>query len=117
MKGRRYRLTAFKLPMIQYSIEASSRSGSAVSFNIMSRVWAREWTAMPARTMVPCPVPGASLVSARVSATAVSPPRKEAAVTGNAPADKKRMPKAAPALAPEETPIISGEARGLWKTI
>ena len=31
--------------------------------------------------------------------------------------DKKRIPAAAPALAPEETPIMSGEARAFRKTV
>ena len=102
--------------MIQYSMEASSRSGSAVSFRHMSAVCARAWTAIPASTMVLCRPERSSAESPSASATAASAPAKEAAVTAPAP-DKNRIPAAAPALAPEETPITSGDASGLRKTV
>ena len=46
------------------------------------------------------------------SITAISAPVKADAVTAAVP-ERKSIPAAAPALAPEETPIISGDARGL----
>lgn len=46
----RLRVTAARLPMIQYSMLASSFSGSAVSLSSISSVWASAWTAMPAST-------------------------------------------------------------------
>ena len=102
--------------MIQYSMLASSRSGSAVSLRHMRAVWAREWTAMPASTMVLCRPARSSEDRANASPTAASAPAKEAAVTAAAP-DKNRMPAAAPALAPDDTPITSGEASGLRNTV
>ena len=102
--------------MIQYSMEASSRSGSAVSFRAIRAVCARECTAIPASTMVP-PLPLLSrLDSASASTTASSAPAKAEIVTAAAP-ERNKMPAAAPALAPEETPMISGEASGLRNTV
>ena len=71
-----YPLTAFRLPMIQYSMEASSRSGSAVSFRHIRAVCASECTAMPASTMVLCRPERSSADSASASPTAASAPRK-----------------------------------------
>ena len=102
--------------MIQYSIEASSRSGSAVSLRAMRAVWASACTAMPASTIVPCRPERSSAESASDSPTAANAPANEAAVTDAAP-DKNRIPNAAPALAPEDTPMTSGEASGLRKTV
>ena len=82
----------------------------------MRAVWASEWTAMPARTMVLCRPDRSRAERARDSPTAASAPAKEAAVTAAAP-EQNRMPAAAPALAPEDTPITSGEASGLRNTV
>ena len=105
-----------RLPMIQYSMDASCRSGSAVSFRHMRAVWAREWTAIPARTMVLFLPLLSRPERARARITAKSAPAKAEAVTAAVP-DRNRIPAAAPALAPEEIPIMSGEARGLRKTV
>ena len=102
--------------MIQYSIEASSRSGSAVSLRAMSAVCASEWTAMPASTMVLRRPLRSSDDRASARQTAASAPANAAAVTAAAP-DKNRMPAAAPALAPDDTPMTSGEASGLRNTV
>ena len=43
-------------------------------------------------------------------------PAKADMVTDIVP-DKNRMPNAAPALAPEDTPMMSGEANGFLNTV
>ena len=53
-----------------------------------------------------------NLESAKENIMAIREPAKADMVTPVA-LDKKRIPAAAPALAPEETPMMSGEARGL----
>ena len=111
-----YMLMPFKPPMIQYSMEASSRSGSAVSLRAIRAVCARECTAMPASTMVPLRPLLSRLERARANTTASSAPAKADSVTAAAP-DRNKIPAAAPALAPEDTPMISGEASGLWNTV
>ena len=87
-----------------------------MSFRHMRAVWARAWTAMPARTRVPVLPLLSRLERARARTTASRAPAKAEAVTAPAP-DRNRIPAAAPALAPEETPMMSGEARGLRKTV
>ena len=69
-----------------------------------------------ASTIVPCRPERSSAESASDSPTAANAPANEAAVTDAAP-DKNRIPNAAPALAPEDTPMTSGEARRLRKTV
>ena len=67
---------------------------------------------MPDSTMVArffCPV---SEVSANARKTALSAPANAHPVIPAGEAWKKRMADAAPTLAPEDTPMISGEARG-----
>ena len=111
-----YRLMPFKLPMIQYSMDASCFSGSARSFRQTNAVCARLCTAMPERMML---LPFFSAVreeSASARSTQQMAPAKADRVTATAPG-KNRMPKAAPTLAPEDAPIMSGEARGLRKTV
>ena len=114
-----YRLMPFKLPMIQYSMDASCFSGSASSFRKMRVVWAKLCTAIPANTI---PLPSCPAVrDASISARTTEPraPANADAVTAIEP-DRNRMPNAAPALAPEDTPMISGDANGfrntVWKT-
>ena len=74
--------------MIQYSMEASSRSGSAVSFRHISTVWARACTAIPARTMVPLFPDRSREASASAITTAASAPRNADAVTAAVPVDE-----------------------------
>ena len=103
----------FKLPMIQYSIAANSRSGSADNFKIISKVCAKECTASPERTIVALLFPGATADSPSAKTTAAILPTKALAVTENILPDRNNIANAAPALAPEHTPIISGDANGL----
>ena len=60
------------------------------------------------------------LLSSRERASTIpkasSAPVKAEAVTAPAP-EKSKMPAAAPALAPELMPMMSGEASGLRKTV
>ena len=71
---------------------------------------------MPASTMVLFLPLLSSEDSASAAPTAASAPQKAQAVT--APAEpRNKIPAAAPALAPEETPITSGEAKGLRNTV
>ena len=79
-------------------------------------VWARECTAMPASTMVLLRPLLSRLERARANTTASSAPAKADSVTAAAP-DRNKMPAAAPALAPEDTPMMSGEASGLRNTV
>ena len=110
-----YPLIPLKLPIIQYSMEASSRSGSAVSFKHIKNVWAKECTAMPAKTMVLFLPLLSRLDRKSAITTAPNAPTKEESVIASEP-ERKRIPAAAPALAPEETPMISGEASAFRNT-
>ena len=56
------------------------------------------------------------LESASAMTTASSAPVKAEIVTAAAP-DRNRIPAAAPALAPEDTPMMSGDASGLRNTV
>ena len=103
--------------MIQYSMLASSFSGSAVSFSSISSVWASAWTAMPASTSDILLRPGAAAASPSERNTAASPPAKAQTVVDSAPDDTNRMANAAPTLAPEDTPMMSGLASGLRNTV
>ena len=58
--------------MIQYSMLASSFSGSAVSLSSISSVWASAWTAMPASTSDILLRPGAAAASPSERNTAAS---------------------------------------------
>ena len=113
----RLRVTAARLPMIQYSMLASSFSGSAVSLSSISSVWASAWTAMPASTSDILLRPGAAAASPSERNTAASPPAKAQTVVDSAPDETNRMANAAPTLAPEETPMMSGLASGLRNTV
>ena len=97
-------------------MEASSRSGSAVSLRHISAVCASECTAIPARTMELFLPLLSRNDRASAKTTAIKAPANEEIVTAREP-DKKRIPAAAPALAPEETPMMSGEAKGLRNTV
>lgn len=116
-KGILERVTPPRLPIIQYSIDASSFSGSAVSFRNIRIVCASACTAIPARTIEEGLFPGARAESPRETHTARSPPTKAKTVVPTMPEETKRIAKAAPALAPEETPMMSGEARGFPKMV
>ncbi len=110
-------VTPERLPMIQYSIEASCFSGSAMSFKSMRTVCARAWTAIPARTMEEWSRTGERAVSPRERQTARRAPKNAKSVVDGAAAETNRIAKAAPALAPEETPMMSGDASGFRKTV
>jgi len=98
------------------SMEASSRSGSAVSFSAIRAVCANACTAIPDRTMVLFFAFRSRNDSAIAAATAASAPTNADTVTAAVP-DRNRIPAAAPVLAPEETPTISGDASGFPKTV
>ena len=61
--------------------------------------------------------PGAAAASPSERNTAASPPAKAQTVVDSAPDETNRMANAAPTLAPEETPMMSGLARGLRNTV
>lgn len=50
-------------------------------------------------------------------ATARRAPKNAKSVVDGAAAETNRIAKAAPALAPEETPMMSGDASGFRKTV
>ena len=83
----------------------------------MRNVCARAWTAIPARTIEACSFTGESAVRPKDRQTARSPPMNAKTVVDGDAAETNNMAKAAPALAPEETPMISGDASGFRKTV
>ncbi len=103
--------------MIQYSMLASSFSGSAVSFSSIKRVCASACTAMPASTRFILLRPGAAAAKPSERNTAASPPAKAHTVVLSVPEETNKMANAAPTLAPDDTPMISGLASGLRKTV
>ena len=105
-------VTPARLPMIQYSMLASSFSGSAVSFSSIKRVCASACTAMPASTRFILLRPGAAAAKPSERNTAASPPAKAHTVVPSVPEETNKMANAAPTLAPDDTPMISGLARG-----
>ena len=102
--------------MIQYSMDASCFSGSAVNFRQTRAVCDRLWTAIPASTMLRPSLTDEREDNVRARITAQTAPANAEAVTAME-LDRKRMPNAAPALAPEDTPMISGEASGFLNTV
>ena len=80
-------VTPERLPMIQYSIEASCFSGSAISFKSMRTVCARAWTAIPARTMEEWSRTGERAVSPRERQTARRAPKNAKSVVDGAAAE------------------------------
>ena len=88
-----------------------------VSFKSMRTVCARAWTAIPARTMEEWSRTGERAVSPRERQTARRAPKNAKSVVDGAAAETNRIAKAAPALAPEETPMMSGDASGFRKTV
>ena len=71
---------------------------------------------MPDKMMVSFFEPLSSEASINTSITDISAPIKEKTVVIKTD-EKNRIPNAAPALAPEAIPMISGDARGFFKTV
>lgn len=110
-------VTPARLPMIQYSMEASCFSGSAMSFSTMRNVCAREWTAIPARTMEECSFTGERAVSPRDRQTARSPPTNAKTVVDGDAAEVKRIAKAGTCAGTGRDADDIGDASGFRKTV
>lgn len=74
-------------------------------------------TAIPARTIDMLLLPLVNPARISESSTAITPPAKALTVTVIIPDEINTIEKAAPALAPLETPIISGAASGFLKIV
>ena len=72
---------------------------------------------MPAKTSETLLCPGTAAASPSARKTAISPPAKAQTVVAAAPEEINKMANAAPTLAPEDTPMISGLAKGLRNTV
>ena len=116
-KGIFVMLMPLRLPIIQYSMDASCFSGSAASLKTISAVCERACTAIPARTIDMLLLPLVNPARISESSTAITPPAKALTVTDIIPDEINTIEKAAPALAPLETPIISGAASGFLKIV
>lgn len=71
----------------------------------------------PARTMEECSFTGERAVSPRDRQTARSPPTNAKTVVDGDAAEVKGLRRRHLQLAPEETPMISGDASGFRKTV
>ena len=91
---------------------ASCFSGSAVSFISISMDCVRAFTAIPASTIPVTPRCRTKPARASTASTAVMPPAKASSAVSVTPPPKNRIAAAAPADAPDDTPMISGAARG-----
>lgn len=105
-----------RLPIIQYSMDASCFSGSAASFKNIRIVCATEWIAIPVSIMVYLFFPGTAYAVRSVIESAIRPPANAHIEINGAEAETATIANAAPALAPDETPAISGDARGFLNT-
>ena len=94
---------------------ASCLSGSAKYFNIMIIPWAMEVITIPASTILEIPLSLDKFVRPMAVKTAKSPPKNAVKPKTKEPPVKNMMAMAAPRLAPEDTPIISGVAKGVFK--
>ena len=72
---------------------------------------------MPASTRFILLRPGAAAAKPSERNTAASPPAKAHTVVPSVPEETNKMANAAPTLAPDDTPMISGLASGLRKTV
>ena len=103
-----------RLPICQYTISASSVSGSARYFISPSVADIKPDTTIPASTKITAESRPINRGSAKVINTANSPPAKAAACVPQM-LQPSKIDNAAPTQAPEETPSKSGDTSGLRK--
>jgi len=110
------------VPISQYSIAASSFSGSAKYLSAIIMALDMAFITMPASTYVLVDRERVALTSSITHTTAASPPQKAPLAIANMPdVETDTIAMAAPRFAPPAMPIISGDARGflniIWYTL
>ncbi len=106
------------VPISQYSIAASSFSGSAKYLSAIIMALDMAFITMPASTYVLVERERVALTSSITHTTAAKPPQKAPLAIANMPdVEMDTIAIAAPRFAPPAMPIISGEARGFLNII